>query len=586
MLRAVSHRHRLSTGISDDLRVSRSFQSCLAQRLHSEPEGRALTVLHRREPAAWLSFGELHQNAARYASILSQQGVGRGDVCVIVLPSDAFACTVLLAVLLNGSIPLLVSPPVIRGLHSNLKDVLRHVIDKTDARLVIAADEDHELGKEMADEVESTRFLFGAGAFAGGDAGSLVPVLPDPSAIVAMQLTSGTTGFPRICVWRQSQVLAALDGMAAAMQIVDDDVCLNWTPLYHDMGLVNNFFLCMTQGVPLALLRTMDFLRKPAAWLQGLSDTGATITWAPNFGFAVAAQRSREKDLEGVRLEGVKGFWNAAERIHLETMEAFHRRLEPYGLTRQALKTNFGCAENVGGATFSDPKGHFVYERLDRSSLHQGIAIPAEDSDDVAGTVAVVSAGRPYPGMTIKIWSDDGDELPDGHVGHLILDTPSRMDSYLADPNETSEALPKGLLRTGDTAYQRNGELFWVGRSRERINLHGKKYDPSDFESVLLGVDGLREGCFAAFGVDDVSRGTQRLVLVSELRLASADRAAAVEEEIRERVVLEVGVSVDEILLLPQGTMTKTSSGKRRHKAYRKLYLDNDLQSLAYGSGE
>jgi acyl-CoA synthetase (AMP-forming)/AMP-acid ligase II len=566
--------------------ADRSFQSCLARRLQTAPQGRALAVLDKSKPMRWLTFGELHENAARYASVLAEQGLGKGDVCVMVLPSDEFACTALLAVLLNGSVPLLVSPPVIRGLHSNLKDVLRHVIGRTEARLVIAAEEDRGLEKEMAGEVGLTRFLFGAEALAGGQAGDFSPVLPDPSDIAALQLTSGTTGFPRICVWRQAQVLAALEGMAAAMQIDSDDVCFNWTPLYHDMGLVNNFFLCLTQGVPLVMLPTMDFLRKPARWLQGLSESGATVTWSPNFGFAVAAQRSRDADLEGIRLDRVKGFWNAAERIHLETMEAFHRRFAPYGVTRQALKTNFGCAENVGGATFSDPKGTFVCERLDRRSLHdRGVAVPVGESVDGPEPMTVVSAGRPYAGMTVQIWTPEGHALPDGHVGELILDTPSRMDGYLGDPQETSEALPKGLLRTGDLAYQRDGEVFWVGRARERINLHGKKYDPSDFESVLLSVEGLREGCFAAFGVDDVSRGTQRLVIVSELRRESADRVAAVEEEIRQRVALEVGVSVDEILLVPQGTMTKTSSGKRRHKAYRQLYLDNALQSLVHGSG-
>jgi acyl-CoA synthetase (AMP-forming)/AMP-acid ligase II len=568
--------------------ASSSFQSSLAHRLHTAAEGRALTVLDKRAPIEWLTFGELHDNAAVYASILADQGLGKGDVCVIVLPSDEFACTALLAVLLNGSVPLLVSPPVIRGLHSNLKDVLRHVIGKTEARLVVAADEDRGLEGEMAGDVAGTRFLFGADALSGGDAGSFTPALPDPTDVAALQLTSGTTGFPRICVWRQKQVLAALDGMAVAMAIDSDDVCFNWTPLYHDMGLVNNFFLCLAKGVPLALLGTMDFLRKPARWLQGLSDSGATVTWSPNFGFAVAAQRSRDADLEGVRLDGVKGFWNAAERIHLETMEAFHRRFAPYGVTREALKTNFGCAENVGGATFSDPQGTFVHERLDRRSLHEeGIAVAAaSDSASAAEPVKVVSAGRPYPGMTVKIWSPEGDELPDGHVGDLILDTPSRMDGYLEDPEETSAALPEGLLRTGDIAYQRNGEVFWVGRARERINLHGKKYDPSDFESVLLGVEGLREGCFAAFGVDDVSRGTQRLVIVSELRHGSGHRVGAVEEEVRERVALEIGVSVDEILLVPQGTMTKTSSGKRRHKAYRQLYVDGELQALAHGPSQ
>ena len=68
-----------------------------------------------------------------------------------------------------------------------------------------------------------------------------------------MQLTSGTTGFPRICVWQQRNVTAAFDGMAAAMGVGGDDRFVNWTPLYHDMGLINNFLMCVTRGIPLVM---------------------------------------------------------------------------------------------------------------------------------------------------------------------------------------------------------------------------------------------------------------------------------------------------------------------------------------------
>ncbi len=46
-------------------------------------------------------------------------------------------------------------------------------------------------------------------------------------------------------------------------------------------------------------------------------------------------------------------------------MNAFHKRFAPFGVRFEALKTNYGCAENVGGATFSDPDGSFVYEHVD-----------------------------------------------------------------------------------------------------------------------------------------------------------------------------------------------------------------------------
>ena len=183
--------------------------------------------------------------------------------------------------------------------------------------------------------------------------------------------------------------------------------------------------------------------------------------------------------------------------------------------------------------------------------------------------------------MSIQIQSPDGSLLPDGHVGEIALDTPSRMKGYMGNTEETDYAIRGRFLHTGDYGYMRGNELFWVGRIRERINLHGKKFDPSDFENVLLQIDGLRPGCFAAFGIDDEKIGTQRLVIVSEVRDSNDRPIDTLMNDVREQVATHLGIKVDEVLLLSQGTMTKTSSGKRRHRFYRELYLDGEIQKLA-----
>jgi acyl-CoA synthetase (AMP-forming)/AMP-acid ligase II len=239
----------------------------------------------------------------------------------------------------------------------------------------------------------------------------------------------------------------------------------------------------------------------------------------------------------------------------------------------------------VGGATFSDADGDFVVEHVNKHKLYaEGIAIPETPTSANSDTVAVVGVGRPYPGMSIQIQSADGEILPDGHVGEIALDTPSRMKGYLGNEEETSYAVRERFLHTGDYGYMRGKEVFWTGRVRERINLHGKKFDPSDFESVLLGIDGLRPGCFAAFGVDDERIGTQRLVIVSEVRDSNDRPLETVMDDVREQVATHLGIKADEVLLLSQGTMTKTSSGKRRHRFYRELYLDGEIHALTGGS--
>ena len=559
--------------------MGRSLQRRLYDNIESDPAKPILAFLDGDGRATWRTWGDVSQSATLFGGRLSALGLRAGDVCVIVQPSGELSAQLLLGALFVGAIPLLVAPPTMQGVHSDLLRVLTRVTRTTKARVVVLPDDMQPVASALAKRGNVVA-ICGEAELAAHEPMSFVNADPQSSDFAAYQLTSGTTGFPRICTWQQENVLAALDGMQAAMDLTTADTCFNWTPLYHDMGLVNNLLLCLATSVPLVLMSPTEFVRKPQAWLRGLSDTGATVTWSPNFGYALAAQRVRDKDLEGVRLDHVRGFWNAAERIHIDTVRRFEARFAAYGVDSAAMKMNFGCAENVGGATFTPPDAPYVVESVDERRLHElRIAEPADI--DAPGSTLVVGVGVPYPGMRVSILDRNGKVLPDGHVGALALDTPSRMSGYLANATATRRAIVNGLLRTGDLAYTRGAEVFWVGRVSERINTRGKKLDPSDFERILLPIAELRTGCFAVFGVDDRERGTQRLVIAAEVRDVKSPAIGAVADDIRKKVYTEIGVTVDDVVIVPPATLTKTSSGKRRHRYFRRLYLSGELQALA-----
>ncbi len=559
--------------------TGRSLQAEILARLNESPDERCICFYGARETLQWQSRSQLYSKSVAVAQQLKQEGVRSGDVCIIVLPSGEKAVNALLATLLLGAVPLLIAPPELLGGNLELHQTLRSAIHRTRPRVVVCSPSMQTELVRIERSFSETRFV------APPDVNDLernnepfAPALPAPADIAAMQLTSGTTGAPRICVWDQKGVLAALDGMATAMALSATDVCANWTPLYHDMGLVNNFFLCMARGIPLVLLSPQEFVRRPALWLRSLSQTGATVTWSPNFGFALTARKAQESELQGVRLDHVRAFWNAAERIHAETFDAFHSRFAALGVRREALKTNFGCAENVGGATFSCANELPPREHIDRRVLDErGIARVSSATND-AEKVVLISAGVAHPTIKIRILSPRGRVLADGHVGEICLDTPSRMLRFHQNARETRRALRGGLLHTGDLGYLRNGHLFWVGRLRERITIHGKKIDPSAFESIFASTPGLREGCFAAFGVSDEQLGTERLIVVGEVRSPLTESLKNLTATISRKCFLQLGITPGDIVLVPTGTLAKTSSGKRRHRHFRKLYLDGGLE--------
>src|SRR4029434_2231970 len=123
-------------------------------------------------------------------------------------------------------------------IHATVRSVLR----RTGARVLIYSSSVEAGIGVLAGSFPVTKFLCASLIESvGAGSGPLCPVLPRETDIAAMQLTSGTTAAPRICVWDHKAVLAALEGMHSPMALSPDDVCVNWTPLYHDMGLVNNF---------------------------------------------------------------------------------------------------------------------------------------------------------------------------------------------------------------------------------------------------------------------------------------------------------------------------------------------------------
>lgn len=565
-----------------------TLRTAILARLAEEPERASIGLVDAAGGVRWHSRAAFVRDAERSARALATLGLEPGAVGVVVSVEPEECATAVLAMLLLGATPLLVAPPAIQGLHSSLNAVLRDVVRRTAARLVL-------LPRGMPAEADALRAASpGLRVEAGfervlaGEDGAL----PDVGARGArlLQLTSGTTGFPRIAVWEQGRVLAALEGMARGMDLRADDVFLNWTPLYHDMGLVNNFLLCQVQGRPLALMRPLDVVRRPALWLRALEATGATTTWSPNFGYALAAERVRDAELEGVRLERVRGFWNAAERVHLETFRRFHRRFERLGVRQEALKTNFGCVETIGGATFSAAHGPLVAERVDLEALQrEGVARVVDGTGPFAerdaeggpgGTAWIVSCGRPVPGLEIGAFGPDGRALPDGVVGEIGIRGPTRFREYLGQPDATAAGLRGERVFPGDLGYTRAGELFWTGRRDERINVQGRKLDPSELERALFAVEGLRKGCFVAFGLEDARKGTERLVVVAEVEPDATAACASIAERARREVATLLGVAVEELALVPRGTLTKTSSGKRRHRHFRDLWRAGALEVL------
>jgi fatty-acyl-CoA synthase len=135
----------------------------------------------------------------------------------------------------------------------------------------------------------------------------------------------------------------------------------------------------------------------------------------------------------------------------------------------------------------------------------------------------------------------------------------------------TRQTIRDGWLHTGDLGYLSGGELFVCGRAKDVIIVHGRKYYPQDLEWAVDDLAGVRRGRVVAFGTTEAGR-RDRVVIVAEPNGTVA--AETLQESIRRQVSDLFGLYVDEIALVPSGTVGRTTSGKVRRSETRAKYKE------------
>ena len=149
------------------------------------------------------------------------------------------------------------------------------------------------------------------------------------------------------------------------------------------------------------------------------------------------------------------------------------------------------------------------------------------------------------------------------------------MRGYYKDPESTALVIRDGWLHTGDLGYLSEGELFVCGRLKELIVINGRKYHPQDLEWSVERLPGIKRGRVVAFGAGEPPRA----VVVAEPR--STVPAASLIAEIRRTVGNLFGLPLGDVVLVPGGTIGRTTSGKVRRTALQTAYLRGELASTA-----
>lgn len=280
--------------------------------------------------------------------------------------------------------------------------------------------------------------------------------------------TSGSTGKPKGAVFsHKSLIFANRSWGGPVMGLSREDVVLAALPLAHSFGLYVALMAPLLSGATVALVERFT----PEAIFSAIQGLRVTVFpgVATMFHRLLQSPQFSSADLSSLRF-AVSGAAPCPWELCAEW----------YGKTGLRILCGYGSTE-----------------------APRTISYFARDEREVPG-----ATGRPVPGVKIRLLTEEGRLARDGEVGELWIKSPSAMDGYLDDPDETRAVLTNGWFKTGDVGtILPGGYVRIVGRKRERILRGGFSIFPQEVEATLCSHPAVAEA--AVIGVPDRDLGEE-----------------------------------------------------------------------------
>ncbi|MDH3754655.1 MAG: aminotransferase class I/II-fold pyridoxal phosphate-dependent enzyme, partial [Acidimicrobiia bacterium] len=569
-----AHTFHNSSIANDDIR------SLLRDRYRAD-DGATLGFYRRRERA--FSTGT-HRSflSTVYATARSfrTQGLRTGEIAVIATPGADHTCVAFLAAITLGAIPtvMAVRPAFDDPTTANQRlDRVLAALPGTPA--VIIAE-----GGTPPPASRDCRFMHLPTDVTGIDTQPIQIVRPATDDIAYLQLSSGSTGTPQPIAITHRALIANNRSLEDRVELESTDVFLAWLPLYHDMGLTAFFLLPLALGANFHILTPFDFLGDPAVWIQCLSDTRATVTASPNFGYRHASERARDSRLVDIDLSSLRRAYCGAEPVSGAAMRDFYNRFGPLGLRPDAVMPTYGMAETTLMLTMPVMGSGLRSMAIPRTDVLSVGTVPPGTAGSIttsplpaADVIEICSVGPPAADVDMWLIDSDGNPLEgERRCGEIVVRCPSLGAGYLR-PDGSVDAFDAAGFRTGDIGYFDGGDLFIVDRIKNTIIRNGQSISAQVLEDTLSDVIGCPVD--QVLMVDsDVTSDSGRLTAIIELR-RDADPTELYEAVLENIERFEP--PIEDLVFVRPGSIPRTTSGKKRHAEARQQLISGDLRIAA-----
>jgi fatty-acyl-CoA synthase len=519
------------------------------------------------------SYASLMAEAFSRAAALQGLGLARGERVALIVPEHHDFIVHFLATIAAGLVPVPIYPPLSLAKLDNWTQTTSGILKASGAALILTVPAVRPVLWSLASKTDASLLMLDDLARPGL---SYTPMTVRPEEIAFLQFTSGSTAAPRGVMVSHRNLSANCTGIVEEfLGSARDDVGVSWLPLYHDMGLIGFVLAPLFALCRVVFLATLGFLKRPGLWLDLIHRHRGTVTFAPNFGYALTSRRMSSRDVSQWDLSSLRVAGCGGEPVQGHTLRDFAARFAPAKFRPEAFLPCYGMAEATLVVTYNRVGGGAPSETVDRDAFEQtGKAVPLPANKD---GIEFVGCGSPLASHALRIVDETGTALPDRVIGEIELSGPSVAQGYFGDSAATATTFPEGRLRTGDLGYRADGALFVTGRKKDLIIVRGRNYAPQTIEWSVGTVPNVRKGNVVAFGRGG-AQGTDEVVIVYE---SAGGDPNQIEAAIRSRVTDELSLAVDELVRLPPGALPKTSSGKVQRSKTRQLYLDGTLRRIA-----
>jgi len=523
----------------------------------------------------FFTYAAMLEEARNRGSHLRARGLQVNDRVALVLGEGHEFVLSFLGAIYAGLIPVPIYPRASFKAIEAYQETVSHIIQSAGAKALITAQDMLPFLTTVAQNNathDGLREVLTADTAFAGTAPHIDPVIAQGDDLCFLQFTSGSTARPKGVMVTHASLHANSSAFLGpeGLNRTDEDLGVSWLPLYHDMGLIGFILATILFELPVVVMPTASFARRPLLWLDVITRFRATITYAPNFAYQLLAKRVKDSDLAALNLSTLRVAGCGAEPIRAQTLRDFAQRLAPAGFRPDIFLPSYGMAEATLALTFHPLGQPIVTETIDTQALAEGRAVPAKADDPHA--LELVSCGVTFTDHQLKVVNAEGQTLKEREVGEVVVKGPSVTEGYFNNPTATQQAYRDGWLHTGDLGYISAGNLYICGRLKDLIIIRGANYYPQDIEWAVAELPLVRQGRVVAFSI--VRNGEEQLVVIAEAPSSSAE---TLKKEIPIKVYESVGIQVSHVVIAGLGTLPQTSSGKLQRAKTKQLFENGEV---------